>query len=70
MGHGRARAIFGRALEKGRWDMVSRVFLAVVAVSLAAVGLGNPIPSSGPYLVTPCDLCSHLVQTQSPPQSY
>jgi hypothetical protein len=35
--------------------MVSRGFLVVVAVSLAAVGLSNPVPSSGPYLVTPCD---------------
>ena len=35
--------------------MVSRVILVVVAVSLAAVGLSNPVPSSGPYLATPCD---------------
>src|SRR5215471_7193306 len=35
--------------------MTSRVFLVLVMAASAPVAFGNPIPSSGPYLVTPCN---------------
>jgi hypothetical protein len=40
------------SLPKG---VVSKVFLVLVVAASAAVGLGNPVPSNGPYLVTPCN---------------
>ena len=40
------------SLAKGS---ASRVFSVLVVVASATVGLGDPLPTNGPYLVTPCN---------------
>ena len=35
--------------------MFSRVFFFLLVVALATAGLGDPLPTYGPYIVTPCN---------------